>query len=45
MRYTHVLFDLDGTLTDSSKGIEKSAALALDYFHIPYQFANLYFLH
>lgn len=37
MRYTHVLFDLDGTLTDSSKGIEKSAALALDYFHIPYQ--------
>lgn len=37
MRYTHVLFDLDGTLTDSAPGIEKSAALALDHYGIAYK--------
>ena len=32
--YKHVLFDLDGTLTDSSEGITKCAQLALDHFGI-----------
>ena len=32
--YTHVLFDLDGTLTDSSLGITKCAQLALHHFGI-----------
>ena len=32
--YTHVLFDLDGTLTDSSEGITKCAQLALHHFGI-----------
>ena len=30
-----ILFDLDGTLTDSGEGIIKSSALALRRFHIP----------
>ena len=30
-----VLFDLDGTLTDSGEGITKCVKLALDHFHIP----------
>lgn len=36
MRFHHVLFDLDGTLTDSAPGIERAAGNALDHFHIPY---------
>lgn len=35
--YDTVLFDLDGTLTDSAPGITKSAARALDYYGIPYE--------
>ena len=34
MRKT-VLFDLDGTLTDSGEGIINCATLALNYFHLP----------
>ena len=30
-----ILFDLDGTITDSGKGIIKSAAYALEHYHIP----------
>lgn len=30
-----ILFDLDGTLTDSGEGIINCAALALEHFHIP----------
>jgi len=30
-----VLFDLDGTLTDSGEGIINCAALALEHFHLP----------
>ena len=30
-----ILFDLDGTLTDSGEGIMNCAALALEHFHIP----------
>ena len=30
-----ILFDLDGTLTDSGEGITKSVKLALDHFGIP----------
>ena len=30
-----ILFDLDGTLTDSGEGITKCVKLALDHFHIP----------
>lgn len=37
MKYDSILFDLDGTLTDSSEGITKCAALALDHYGIPYQ--------
>lgn len=33
-RYTHLLFDLDGTLTDSAPGILRSAAYALERFGI-----------
>lgn len=33
-RYTHVLFDLDGTLTDSRVGITRSVAYALRQFGI-----------
>lgn len=36
MSFKWVFFDLDGTLTDSSEGIEKSAAGALDAFGIAY---------
>lgn len=35
--YDTVLFDLDGTLTDSAPGITKCAALALDHYGIPYE--------
>lgn len=31
-----ILFDLDGTLTDSGEGIMKSAAMVLDHFGIAY---------
>ena len=34
MKYTHVLFDLDGTLTDPKIGITSSVAYALKYFDI-----------
>ena len=34
MKYQHILFDLDGTLTDSAEGITKSAAYALKHFNI-----------
>ena len=30
-----ILFDLDGTLTDSGEGITKCAQLALSHFGIP----------
>jgi len=30
-----ILFDLDGTLTDSGEGIMNCAALALEHFHLP----------
>ncbi len=36
-KYDAVLFDLDGTLTDSSLGITKCAALALDHYGIAYE--------
>lgn len=35
MIYQYILFDLDGTLTDSSEGITKSVAYALQHFAIP----------
>ncbi len=34
MKYQHILFDLDGTLTDSAEGITKSTAHALKHFNI-----------
>lgn len=34
MKYQHILFDLDGTLTDSAEGITKSTAYALRHFNI-----------
>ena len=34
MMYTHVFFDLDGTLTDSKPGIIRSVEYALNFFHI-----------
>ena len=34
MKYQHILFDLDGTLTDSAEGITKSTAYALQHFNI-----------
>ena len=36
-RYDSILFDLDGTLTDSGPGIMRCAALAMDELHIPYE--------
>lgn len=30
-----ILFDLDGTLTDSGEGIINSVTLALEYYHLP----------
>ena len=33
-RYRYLLFDLDGTLTDSAPGILRSAAYALQHFGI-----------
>ena len=35
-KFSTILFDLDGTITDPKNGITKSVAYALDYFHIPY---------
>lgn len=35
MPYSTILFDLDGTLTDSGEGIINCAALALEHFGIP----------
>ena len=35
-KYKSILFDLDGTLTDSGPGITRCAALALDALGIPY---------
>lgn len=35
MKYTHILFDLDGTLTDSGEGIMKSGSYALQQLGIP----------
>lgn len=37
MKYDAVLFDLDGTLTQSGEGITRSAAYALDEMGIPYE--------
>lgn len=34
MKYTHVLFDLDGTLTDPKEGITRCVQYALRYFGI-----------
>jgi phosphoglycolate phosphatase len=34
MRYKYILFDLDGTLTDSGPGIINSVIYALDRFNI-----------
>ena len=34
MKYNTILFDLDGTLTDSGPGIMRCSALALEYFGI-----------
>lgn len=34
MRYRHILFDLDGTLTDSADGVTRSVQYALDKFGI-----------
>lgn len=34
MNYKYILFDLDGTITDSSEGITKSAAYALKSYGI-----------
>lgn len=33
-KYTYVLFDLDGTITDPEEGITKSVQYALQHFHI-----------
>ncbi len=35
-KFTYILFDLDGTITNPKSGITKSVAHALDYFSIPY---------
>lgn len=35
MKYSVILFDLDGTLTDSGDGIINCATLALEHFHLP----------
>ena len=35
MKYTSILFDLDGTLTDSGEGIINCAILALNHFGCP----------
>lgn len=35
MAYSVILFDLDGTLTDSAPGITNAVAYALEQFHIP----------
>lgn len=35
MKFQSILFDLDGTLTDSGEGITKCAALALRHFGLP----------
>lgn len=35
MKYSIILFDLDGTLTDSGEGIINCATLALEHFHLP----------
>ena len=40
MRKSLILFDLDGTLTDSGEGITKSVKLALDHFGIPVESLN-----
>lgn len=37
MKYKYVLFDLDGTVVDSSEGITTSVAYALDKKGIPYE--------
>ena len=37
MKYDAVLFDLDGTLTESGPGITRSAAYALDELGIPFE--------
>ena len=35
-RFSHVLLDLDGTITNPQEGITRSVACALDHFAIPY---------
>ena len=34
MAFDHILFDLDGTLTDSYEGIAKSVQYSLEYYGI-----------
>lgn len=41
-RFTHVLFDLDGTLVDSGEGITKSVQYALSRFGIEAQTSELF---
>ena len=40
MKKQYVLFDLDGTLTDSQEGIINSVIYALDYYGIPVEDRN-----
>lgn len=35
-KFSHVLLDLDGTITNPKEGITRSTAYALDHFSIPY---------
>lgn len=45
MSFTHIFFDLDGTLTDSAPGIIRSVQYALESFHIHKETAELlYFI-
>ena len=39
--YDYILFDLDGTLTDSKAGIQECIRYALDHENIPYTTAVL----
>ncbi len=36
-QFSHILLDLDGTVTNPQEGITKSVAYALDYFSIPHK--------
>ena len=43
-RYQHILFDLDGTLTDPMIGITSSVKYALSYFNIEVEEGQRIFL-